>query len=849
MRYPTLVYALTIVSCLILPARSSAVVIVEAKSPKATIVVDVGPLAPAQKTEMAETQQWLIDAIKTASGVTLPVAEKASGPVIVLTTAAAQPELARRLKLRVDHYDAYAIESTGDRLTLIGSNIYALNHAVAHLLRDLGFRHYAPSPKWHITPALTDVRIEINTVEAPDIGSRKIWYAYGQPDKVLNTNYKTWAAANRLSSHSLVNTGHSYGNIILRNEAELAKHPEYYALLENGERDSKRAVAARKFCFSNPGLMELAARDRIKLLEEMRKTNPMAYMVSMDPSDGQGTCLCEKCKALGTTTDRVVSLANHVARELKKAHPDAWVGIYAYSSHRLPPTIDVEPNICVQVALGFNQTEFTLPELVERWSKKVSAIGIREYYGVEAWDWGLPGRMRGAKPDYHQEWIPFYAARKAMAYTAETNANWGAQMLGLDVAAELMWNTKVDVKSLRDRYLSDCFVTAAPAMKEFQKKLEIGGPLQPAMLAPLFADLDRAVTMTSDPRVQARLVDLMAYLVYVDEYRKFETVVAGQPERNDTYYKALQLLMNYAWRIRERDMVHYYALARRLCNGLPVQDKRLDFYLANKDARPVWMAGASLSDAEVVELFRKHAESIKADTNRLVSYSRSFQVVRPAGDDAGPSRRPTDPEEKGTAAFRKQLRGYLIGADQQEIVVGIKPAKKPVTFSIIGAKEEVLLKESIAKTDGFSEVKFKLPKSGEYRFLLEGEAVLQVKPGTPLIYEASVESPAWVDYSGPHYFYVPRGVKQICVDSTTRLTMFAPGSSKRIEVTPATRAAGQSYTLVEVPEGADGKLWHTDQTTRGSFLFLNIPPFLSLSREKCCVPREVAESDDLTTAK
>lgn len=842
-------FLLALLAILTSATVASAVVIVEQKQPKATIVVDAGPLTAAQQKVLDETRQWLVDAIQTASGATLPAAQKSDGPRIVLATAAARPDVAKRLKLRTDHFDAYAIETTAVEVTLLGGNVYALRHAVAHVLRDLGFRYYAPAPKWHIVPTLVDVRIDLNVVEVPSISARKIWYAYGQHDKTLQANYERWVAGNRLSSVTLINTGHSYGNIIGRNEAEFAKHPEYYALLENGQRDSTRAVAARKFCFSNPGLKDLAARDRIRLLEETRKANPLAYMVSMDPSDGQGTCHCENCKALGTTTDRVIHLANHVARELKKAHPDGWVGVYAYSSHRLPPTIAMEPNVCVQVALGFNQTEFTLPELVERWSKKAAAIGLREYYGVEAWDWGLPGRMRGAKPGYHQEWIPFYAARNAVSFNGETNANWAGQMLGLDVAAELMWNTKADVAAYKDRYFADCFGDAAPAMKEFQKKLEAGGPLQPALLAPMFADVDRAATMTSDPKVQARLVDLMAYLVYVDVYRKFEATAAAQPNHNDMFYDALKVLMNYAWRVRERDMVHYYALARRLCNGLPLADKRLDFYLARKEMPPVWMNGEAYTDAEIIAQFREHKASIAADTTRLVTYSRMLQVVRPAGDDAGPSRRTADPKAAGTAEFRKKLRGFITGADQQEIVLGLKPAKKPVTITILGAKEEVLLKETAANAEAFTELKFKLPKAGEYRFLLEGEAILQVKPGTPLMYEASVESPAWVDYSGPHYFYVPKGVKQICVDSTGRLTMFAPGQSKRIEVTAESRTPGQSYTLVDVPVGADGKLWHTDQTTRGQFFFLNIPPLLSMSREKFFVPREVAENDDLTTAR
>jgi hypothetical protein len=228
-------------------------------------------------------------------------------------------------------------------------------------------------------------------------------------------NYTRWAIANRLGVRSLMRTGHSYGNIIQRNQQAFAEHPEYYALLSTGQRDAQRAVNARKFCFSNPGLIELVAADRLRLLEEERRANPAAMMVSVDPSDGEGTCHCEACQKLGTTTDRVLHLANAVARRLREKHPDAWVGLYGYSSHRLPPTIDVEPNVYVQVAMGFNHTQYTLPELIERWSQKVDAIGLREYYGVEAWDWGLPGRMRGGQVAYHQKWIPYYAERKLNA--------------------------------------------------------------------------------------------------------------------------------------------------------------------------------------------------------------------------------------------------------------------------------------------------------------------------------------------------------------------------------------------------------------------------------------------------
>ncbi len=825
-----------------------ALTLVEGGKPKVGVVVDVGAVTPEQQKIQDVTTRWLLESIEQASGAKLAIGNEGSKlPTLLLTTAAAQPELAKRLKLRTEHHDAYAIETTPDRLTLLGSNVYALRHAAAHVLRDLGFRYYAPSPRWHIIPQLPEVRVDLNLTSVPDLGARKIWYAYGQPDKELAGNYDRWVMGNRLTGPALLQTGHSYGNIILRNAAEFAKHPEYYAQQESGGRDTKRVPAASKFCVSNPGLMDLVARDRIRLLGEMRKANPLAYMVSVDPSDGQGTCHCDQCKALGTNTDRVIHLANHVARKVREVYPDGWVGLYAYSSHRLPPTITVEPNVYVQVALAFNQTEFSLPELVERWSKKTSAIGLREYYGVEAWDWGLPGQMRGGKPAYHKEWIPFYAARKVNAINAETNANWGGQMLGLFIASELMWDLKANVPALEERYFTDCFGTAAPAMRELQKKFDAGGPLQALTLRPMFLEVEKAWGASDDPKVRARLADMMAYLLYADAYRKFVSTGGSRTNRDDAYYQALKPLMSYAWQIRSRDIVHYYALARRLCNGLPLQDKRPEFYMNRKDAAPVWMVGAALSDDDIVGRFRERVAELQKDTDPQAYFSRSFQNVRPAGADQGASRLAADPKELGVAEFRGKLTGYLIGAEGQKITLDLKPVKRATTFTLFKG-EEALVQQSAKDEKTFTPVEITLPKSGEYRFTLEGGAILRVALGTPLIYEASATAQAWVDYSGPHYFYVPRGVKQIFVAANPRLALHVPGLAKRLDVTPEQNLPGKDYAAIDVPEGADGKVWHTDVNTRGKFLFLNIPPLLSLSREVIIVPREVAETDGLTTA-
>lgn len=829
---------------------------VDRGAPRAVVRVDARNTAGNGKQILLEAATWLAQAVEQSTGAK-PQLEEGAGddaaPVVFLARADAWPEVTRDVGFQSQAFDAYAVVARANRLYLLGRSEAAVRHAVADVLHGWGFRTFAPSPRWHHIPRAGRLAVDGVRLDSPAMLTRKIWYAYGhRGDDLdrLSDDHRRWAIANRLSDLNLTQTGHSYGNIILRNEKAFAEHPEYYALMPDGTRDAKRATVARKFCTSNPGLLDLVAADRLRLLETDMKANPAAYMVSVDPSDGEGTCHCEACAKLGTTTDRVLHLANHVARKLREAHPQAWVGLYAYSSHRLPPTIAVEPNVYVQVAMGFNRTQYTLAELVELWSKKVGAIGLREYYGVEAWDWGLPGRMRGSQVAYHRRWIPYFAKRNVNAVNAETNSNWGGQTLGHYVAAQLMWNPQADVDSLVDEFFELSFGKAQPAARALYAKFDAAPQLRSATLLPMFDDLSAALSQTTDDAVRARLVDLAAYLVYASKYRDFELVESRQPQRNDAYYEALRPLMEYAYRIRARDMVHYYALARRLCNGLPLQDGRRDFYLADKEAKAVWMTGGPYSDDAILALFAATRERLRADRDPTVTYSRYLDRVRPPGDDTGPSRILSS-DQTSVARFRGRLRGYLQSSTKQVVKLGLAATGRQTTVTVYVRGDEPLHRQEVKpgpNTDAngltFAEVVFELPKAGEYRFEINGDCALQTPPDVALVFEASPTHPAWIDYSGPHYFYVPRGVKEIYVDAKPKVGLVPPGSKSKIEITQTSRVAGQAYSVVPVPPGADGQVWHTSSDTRGEVMFLNIPPLLSFHRGTILVPREVVDPSE-----
>lgn len=831
---------------LIALARAEVRVLNQDRSPAISIVADKRVSTGEGPAILEDAADWLAVSLKEASGANFEVLDQPNeSPAIVIARADAWPDVSSLTP--ADGYGAYAISTRSDRVFILGNSEEAARHGVADLLERWGFRWFAPSPRWRVVPQLKEISIDLDLVERPALIDRRIWYAYGMSGddlKPLMENYTRWAIANRLSLKSPIRTGHSYGNIIQRNKEAFDENPLLSALLENGERDTERHYNARKFCFSNPDLIKLVTEDRRQLLETNRKANPAAFMVSIDPSDGEGTCVCEECKALGTTTDRVIHLANEVARGLRQNDPEAWIGLYAYSSHRLPPTIEVEPNVYVQVAMGFNRTKYSLPELVDRWSKKVGAIGLREYYGVEAWDWGLPGRARGGQVEYHRKWIPFYAERKMNAINAETNANWGAQTLGLYVASQLMWDPNSDVDSIVDKFFDLAFGVAAEDMRRFYDKMEAAPPLRPSTLLPLFKDLNSAWAKTDDQAVRDRLTDLKAYLVYVSKFRDFDLVRSRNRDRNENYYAALEPLMNYAWRIRHRDTIHYYALARRLCNGLPVQDDRLDFYMANKERDPVWMTGDSLTDAEILTLFEETQAALEADDDPTVNFSRYFDPVTVEGEDGGPAGIHADKRE-AVSRFRRGLLGYLIPSGPHKAKFGIAPSTKPITMTVF-MRNDVIFENEFHASDEFQPVEIDLPRAFEYRVEITGDFEIQVPPETPFVFEASVVRPAWIDYSGPHYFYVPSGTRELIVDANPRLSLMIPEGGKR-DLHPADRVEGKNHIVVEVPKGADGQMWRTTSLTRGQVSFLNTPPVLSFHRQTVFVPREVSESDGLST--
>jgi hypothetical protein len=782
------------------------------------------------------------------------MAESKPGPHIVIALAQAYPKLAGDLPR--DNPDAFAIRTQGDAVYVLGAHAMAAQNGVATLLLRLGYRDYAPSPRWRLAPEGDALTIDLNLVDAPALRERSYWYAYGTSSTQLNEWYRQWAAANRLGSSAPLHCGHSYGNIIQRNKDVFDANPEFYAMNEAGQRVTDRAPAASKFCFSNPGLLKLVAEDRLRLLRERQAANPLEFMVSVDPSDGRGTCHCEKCKAIGTPTDRVIYLANHVARYLRQHDPRAWVGLYAYSTHREPPTIAVEPNVYIQVAMGFNRTGLTLPELISRWADKAGAVGIREYYAVMEWDWGLPGRIRGSHVEYLARWTPYYHQRRLNGINSQGNGNWAAQMPGITIATRLMWNPSEPVEPMVEEFYQRAFGKAQPAARRLFERMNRAPQLEAPELIAMFDDLAAADAMTQDPAVKARLVDLMAYLQYVALFREFNLAQLQDPGRGDVYYNALRPLLQFAWRIAERDMVHYQGLARRLANGLPLTDGRFDYWMMltaknRPDAKrleafkvsaadlpdsPVWMQGEPCSDDEIRVLFAQTRKSLASDKRTGVLFSRYLDYAHASGTDAGPSRSPGD--RVGAARVEGLTTLWIGSVDEASYPLEIAPLDGSVeVVSYLRENEE----HERFKLDAPGRVTLSFARANDYRVTLRGALELQTGADLPMALEASPQAPLTVKRSGPLYFYVPRGVSTVRMEVAGSAVVHIPRhGTKAIQ-------GGPGLQSIAVPDDAAGTLWHFTADTDATLALVNVPPLLHLHRTLLMSVREVSQSDGLTT--
>jgi len=737
--------------------------------------------------------------------------------------------------------EAYRLRSHPAGLLVLGATELAVEDAVWDLLYRVGYRQYFPGANWEVVPHSPSLAVDFDVLERPDYLARRIWYGFGAWDYNA-APYRIWCARNRCVQGVDLRTGHSYDGFVKANRAAFEAHPEYWPLID-GERKQ-----VNKPCLGNPAVRKLFVDHVLAQFAN----DPTLDSVSMDPSDGGNWCECERCAALGSVSDQVVTVANEVAAAVNAQYPGRLVGIYAYNYHSPPPSIRVNPQVVVSVATAFLKGGLTLDEILAGWSQQGATLGIREYYSVNTWDRDVPGAARGGNLAYLARTIPEFHAKGARFLSAESSDNWGPNGLGYWLAARMLWDVDeaARIDGLVDDFLTTAFGRAAEPMREFYRQLDGGRPHLVAddQLGRMFRSLEAATKLADTPEVRARIDDLTLYAQYASRYHTYET--AAGPERQASF----EALIRHAYRMRQTMMVHTKALYRDLVN----RDKTVTIPEGAgwqvAEAENPWKSSEPFSAAELAALVRDGiaAHPVTELTFEPISYSNDLV---PATSLELPTEMPTGEfgAGRGTQTFytyvdndhtvlQLHLTGGLIAHYRDRGNVRVE-LHRIGGQSAVGERETLVGTDRSVPPDGVSRtIAFTVREPGLYRITVNdgSDKTLVTWPAAqPMTVLSTGEFPMTGTYGQwSAYFYVPRGTKAVGLfggghgeirDSHDRPLFWLNGREP-------------NYYSVPVPPGEDGRVWQM-RYAKGAVRLLTVPSCFATTPAALLLPREVLEAD------
>jgi hypothetical protein len=745
--------------------------------------------------------------------------------------------LAKTLEVKsIADREAYILKSHKDGLYVIGATEIAVEHAVWDLLHHLGYRQYFPGPAWEIIPRKETIEIAIDTIQRPDYLNRRIWYGFGTWDYNARP-YAKWCQRNRTASGFTLNTSHAYESIIRQNKASFDNHPEFLGLIDGDRKSSK-------LCIGNPDLRKLVVDHAVKYFE----SGPDRDSISMDPSDGGNWCQCDKCAALGSISDRALTLANQVAEAVKSKFENKYVGMYAYNYHSPPPSIRVHPNVIISIATSFIKGGYTLDELIAGWSKQGATIGMREYYAVFPWDHDLPGQSRGSDLDYLKRTIPEFYAKGARFLSAESSDNWGANGLGYYVASRILWD--IDEAQNVDRIVDDFLTTAfGPAKKPMTKFYNlINGANSPLLsddlIGRMYRHMQNAGQLADTPQIRERINHLILYTRYVELYQKYSNSTGRDRQA------AFENLIRHGFRMRKTMMIHTKALYR----DLVTRDRNVNIpeeaaFSVPEEKNP-WKSSDPFTEAELTDYLSRGIAGHSLRDFEPLHFSKDLvpadKLLLPKvpGDSNSVTGRGIQTFytwiEKAPAAIELKITGGLIVQyrNRGNVRVDLWRASKDTS----APQNEVSLSHGESAPDGIQRlIKLHTQHTGLHKITVsDGDDMTRVawKPGTPMTIISSLFEPAPFSGSWNLYFYVPKKTKII--------GLFASGSGKLLDpagsVAFTFNAKKPDYYGIKVPEGHDGRLWKFQQCT-GKKRLMNVPTCLASNADELLLPREVAEAD------
>ena len=790
--------------------------------------------------------------------------EAAEGRTICVGTVAEFPDAPRVGDLEGEGPEAFVLHSTADRLYIIGNSDLGAQQGIFTLLRQLGCRWFFAHEAWTVIPRQRRLQIDISAIESPDYDYRIIWYGWGARTEKTGADLGAWWRHNRMCGWFARDCGHAYANFCPSSLFE--KHPEYFGLVD-GRRQAFQP------CTTNPDVIQLAIDYALRRFEQ----EPERNMLSFDPNDNGEFCECDRCKAVGTISDRVFLFANQVAEAVAARFPDKYVGLLAYAWHTEPPSFKLDPNVYVQLTRGLRRTEMTWEEQISAWSEKVSSFGVYDYFSLHEWDGSMPGKAKGGNLDYLRSSIPFWHSLGATTLDGQSGCNWGPNGLGYYLAAQLTWDVEADADAIIDDFYAAAFGKAAGPVRRFYERWQEGNEMSERTLVLSYRDLHAARELAGRRRIERRLDHLMMYLHWLRLRWEFE--MEQDPAAIIT--KGHELIQ-FSRRIMDTGIIHSYAmvLARGMASGWEWFDamgidhgfrKLIDLENVTDEMVETWRTERTdiPGHYEVVQLFEEGLQAYGDRAAAEVLPSRWSHDLVPVDVAAADALLALLGDRAESPFFCEKAMYYFATEASESLTLPFIPYPDhtlDVHWTLKdGGTGAVVQEGDIHKPQNESaEIRLRIPHQGLYvlnpgtNYLKGGRLELGRRP---LVVEASRESefmPVYPRMDEPLYFFVPRGTESFVLrvhsagSSASDIRIYGPAGqvvSDNPGVVSGRDMSGMVHLpltfgvdiSVTVPAGADARIWaFSINSVRSTIQLLGVPPYVARHPDELLVPREAA---------
>ena len=236
-----------------------------------------------------------------------------------------------------------------------------LNAVYDFLERHCGVRWYMPTDIGTAFEPRPTLRVNVKPIRrTPTMVHRWITpttlYLPTKTDPVPTAETDLWKLRMRIGGQPF-RVSHSFGGYY---ERFYEDHPDWFAQGYEGK--------PGQVCFTNDEVVAQVVRDAREFFDgegSQRGAHDLGNVFGIVPDDNNQYCQCENCLALmdDAETDNpqfsngkwsllVWSFVNRVAREVRKTHPDKWIGALAYWDYAYyPKGLELEPNVAVQLCL------------------------------------------------------------------------------------------------------------------------------------------------------------------------------------------------------------------------------------------------------------------------------------------------------------------------------------------------------------------------------------------------------------------------------------------------------------------------------------------------------------------